>query len=347
MLTRRIAILALLPALASAQAQTPPDYGYQFATVGAVNNPAFNDPSYPFFSPTLGRGSVSYQYRIAKTEVSTGQWVEFLNTFSNYATPHRQWDSMFGPTFWGAFEYSTSPAGGTIFKVSSAPNAVSYPVGGISWYMAALYCNWLNNGKSSDPNSLITGAYDTRTWGTGSNGLLTDAPTHLATAKYWIPTLDEQMKAFYYDPHKTTNNGWWKYNTTSDTRAIPGPPGVGQTSAGYHPEDTFSEWQIPLGSYPDTQSPWGLLDTSGGAAEWNEEAWAPTRFLGRLYMGSPAGDFADRDNLYYTGSGSPDIADSEMGFRIASSVPSPSAIVPVVAVVGFTLSRRRRSCSRD
>ncbi len=339
--TRHLAILAPLVLPILALAQTPPDYGYQFATVGAVNNPAFQDPTYPDFTPTIGRGSVSYEYRIAKTEVSTGQWVEFLNTFSNYATPHPQWDSMFGPTFWGAHEYSTSPAGGTIYRLSSAPNAANFPVGGISWYMAALYCNWLNNGKSSDPNSLITGAYDTRTWGTGSNGLLTDTPTHQAGAKYWIPTLDEQMKAFYYDPHKSTNGGWWKYDTTSDTRAIPGPPGVGQTSAGYHPEDTFSEWQIPLGSYPDTQSPWGLLDTSGGAAEWNEEAWAPGRFKFRLWMGSPAGDYADQDNVYYTGGGTPGAPYSDMGFRIASAVPAPASGLIVAGMMFLSRSRRR------
>jgi formylglycine-generating enzyme required for sulfatase activity len=155
------------------------------------------------------------------------------------------------------------------------------------------------------------------------------------------------MKAFYYDPHKTTNNGWWKYNTTSDTRAIPGPPGVGQTSAGYHPADTFSEWQIPLGSYPDTQSPWGLLDTSGGAAEWDEQLWAPARPLGRLLMGSSAGDYADQDNVYYTGSGSPEDAYSDMGFRLASAVPSPASALLLVLFSMGTISRRTRPCPRD
>lgn len=99
MLTRRIAILALFPL--PALAQTPPDYGYQFATVGAVNNPAFQDPTYPYPVHNLGRGSVSYEYRIAKTEVSTGQWVEFLNAFSNYATPHPQWNTRFGANLLG------------------------------------------------------------------------------------------------------------------------------------------------------------------------------------------------------------------------------------------------------
>jgi len=326
---------------APALAQTPPDYGFSFATVGAVNNPAFQDPSYQFFTPTLGRGSVSYEYRIAKTEISTGQWVEFLNTFSNYAKPHPQWDSMFGPTFWGAFEYSTAPMGGTTYKLSSAPNAANFPVGGISWYMGALYCNWLNNGKSSDPNSLVSGAYDTRTWGKDASGNLTDAPAHQPGAKYWIPTLDEQMKAFYYDPNKTTNNGWWKYNTTSDTRALPGPPGVGQTSAGYRPPDTFSEWQIPLGSYPDTQSPWGLLDTSGGASEWNEQIWPPARLRDRMYMGSSAGDQADKDNVYYVGSRPPDGPYSEIGLRIASAIPAPASGLVVAGVMFFACSRRR------
>ncbi len=340
---RRIAILALLslPALAQAQAQTPPDYGYQFATIGAVNNPAFQDPTYPYPSHNLGRGSVSYEYRIAKTEVSTGQWVEFLNAFSNYSVPHPQWNTRFGAVFWGGYEAGTTPGGGTLFGVSSAPNAANFPVGGISWYMAALYCNWLNNGKSSDPNSLISGAYDTRTWGRDAQGNLTDSPTHQPGAKYWIPTLDEALKADFYDPSKNNGTGgWWKYNNTSDTRSISGPPGVGQTSAGYHPEDPFTEWQIPLGAYPQTQSPWGLFDTSGGATEWTEETALASQPRERIFFGSSAGDYADEDNVYFDGSTEPQIALSTVGFRIASAVPATSTCV--VVGCGMVLSARRK-----
>ncbi len=336
------AFVALFVARSASIAQTPPDYNFQFATVGAPNNPAFQDPTYPFQTSTIGRGSVPYFYRISKLEITTGQWVEFLNSYANYAVPHPKWNTIYGAIFWGGYEQGTTPGGGTLFGISSAPNAASYPVGGISWYMAALYCNWLNNGKGSNPNSLISGSYDTRTWGRDAQGNLTDALTHQPGAKYWIPTLDEELKACFFDPRKNNGTGgWWKHNTGSDARALPGPPGVGQTSAGYHPEDPFSEWQIPLGAYPQTQSPWGLFDTSGGVAEWTEEivlAGAPTE---RIVVGSAAGDYGDRDSIYFTGSDRPELGLSDMGFRIVSAVPAPSTCVLLVVMPSLLLRRKR------
>jgi len=44
-------------------------------TIGAVNNPAYDraDPR----GYVTGRGSVAYEYNLARTEVTTAQWMEF------------------------------------------------------------------------------------------------------------------------------------------------------------------------------------------------------------------------------------------------------------------------------
>lgn len=79
------AILTALAAATTASASAPPDYDFQWATVGAVNNPAYsgeNINGYP-----LGRGSVSYEYRMSKVELTAGQWLEFVNTYTAFNDP--------------------------------------------------------------------------------------------------------------------------------------------------------------------------------------------------------------------------------------------------------------------
>jgi len=48
-------------------------------TSGASGSPAYKGPD-----PTgrvTGRGSVGYEFKLSRTEVTTAQWVEFYNTF--------------------------------------------------------------------------------------------------------------------------------------------------------------------------------------------------------------------------------------------------------------------------
>jgi len=339
-------IIVSFAACSASNAQTPPDYDFQWSRVGAPNNPAFQDATQPDPSPVLGRGSVPYEFRISTLETTTSQWIEFLNAFSSVSSPHPFW-YKFPPTFSGAMRDSFATYHYTLR--SDVPNAGLLPVGGITWRMGALYCNWLTNGKGSNPSSLLTGAYDTSTWGnTTDPGLpFTDALTHLNTAKYWIPTLDEQLKADHYDPNRfgPGQGGWWKNKNMSDTFGTPGLPGEGTTSAGLtdpnNPDPNFA-WRMPLGSYPQSQSPWGLLDTSGGASEWNEEAFPTINPRERGWFGSWAGTPAiQTDSIFFVGSDSPGSASSSIGLRIASSVPSPSGLM-VIAVLSPVIIRRNR-----
>src|SRR5690606_38351242 len=111
-----------------------------------------------------------------------------------------------------------------------------------------------------------------------------------------IPTLDEWLKAAHYDPNRygEGEEGWWIYSHRSDDPPIPGPPGEGETSAGYRLPQ-FRHFDIPLGAYPDTLSPWGLLDVTGGTEEWTEETfeeiyserrirWAEGAFAGNINL---------------------------------------------------------------
>jgi len=341
-------VLSLAAALwtAPALAQAPPDYDFQWSRVGAPGNPAFEDPTQVGLTPVVGRGSVPYEFRMSTLEVTTSQWIEFLNAFSGVSSPHPFW-YKFPPTFSGAMR-DTFPAYHYALR-TDVPNAGMLPVGGITWRMGALYCNWLTNGKGSNPSSLLTGAYDTSTWGNLSQpgNPYTDGLTHLSTAKFWIPTLDEQLKADHYDPNRygPGQGGWWKNKNKSDVFGTPGLPGVGTTSAGLmdpsNPDPNFA-WRIPLGAYPQSQSPWGLLDTSGGAAEWDEEPFNLPNPSDRGWFGASAGDPATQlDSIFGIGSEIPSFQYSWIGLRIASTVPSPSGLVSISILSPFALRRRR------
>ncbi|MCC6321972.1 MAG: SUMF1/EgtB/PvdO family nonheme iron enzyme [Phycisphaerales bacterium] len=325
-----------------------PDYDFQWATIGDAGNPGYDGPVRTDGFPG-GRGSVGYTYRMSRLEVTTGQWLEYINTFTT------QSDGMAffldEPNRWGAQSDLSYPGPGRRYALDpSHPNPAMSPVAGLSWRDAARFCNWLHGGKSSDPASLITGAYDTTTWGPGPTpGTYTDAERHLPGARFWIPTLDEYLKAAHFDPNKNGVGvgGWWDFSNRSDVAGpLSGPPGVGESSVG------TDDWRIPLGSYPQTQSAYGLLDLSGGSREWlenlredfpiTERFWdGPSVFSGDLRTG----DFAlsSLDRALNVGTGGPTIPSSLLGLRVAS-IPAPSALPILLTVwtIGRVSVRRKR-----
>lgn len=179
------------------------------------------------------------------------------------------------PTFWGAASITPTTPGGMRWSVP-AGNEMR-PVGNISWRMAAIYCNWLHNGKATDRTAFLDGAYDVSTFVPSPQGH-GDQRTHHPGARYWIPTWDEVLKSFHYDPHKNgpDQGEWWTVSNGSDTRYVYGPPGTlvnglpTEANGGWF-DSANSQYRVLLGAYPDIQTPWGLLDAAGGTSEWTEE----------------------------------------------------------------------------
>jgi formylglycine-generating enzyme required for sulfatase activity len=335
-------IWVLLSAIvvAPAAAQAPPSYDFDFATITATSNPAWGKPD-PW-NWVSGRGSVPYEYRIARVEVTTAQWMEFVNT---YSVRGGSWTFFAEPTFWGAdIDWSYSGPGRR-YTLLNSPNAGMMPVGGITWREAAMFCNWLHNDKGTSLSAIENGAYDTTTFGSGGGLVFTDQHTRHPGAKYWIPSLDEWIKAAHYDPnrHGLGQGGWWEYSYRSDSPPTPGLPGQGQTTAGLMAP---SLWEVPLGAYPEMQSPWGLFDTSGGTSEWTEDVIIPTHPTTRLVKGAgfdvlnPHG----MEAIWGYDRIPPWAAGSTTGLRIASAVPPPSSFaIVLLSGLGTCLYRRRRS----
>jgi hypothetical protein len=333
----RVLPALLLAACSTAIAQPDSDYDIDFVTIAAPGNLGYNrtDPN----GFVTGHGAVPYTYRIARTEVTTSQWMEFINVVSTH-----EWNLQlrFGPNFWGAAYDTTYTGPGFRYRLAvGLPNAAMMPVDGISWRDAAMFVNWLDNGKQPVLDSLMHGAYDVSTFGTNPDGTLTDQLTHSPGARFWIPTFDELLKSFHYDPNKLGpgQGGWWLQSNGTDTPLISGPPGLGQTSAGYNAHgDPGVEHYIPLGAYPQTLTPWSLLDASGGVSEWTEGELFD-RY--RIYDGAPAGPFASPqlDSAGWIGSDQPDYS-IDVGLRIASAVPTPPS-AGVLVLFGTILIRRR------
>jgi len=341
-----VGVVALGIAAPSVMAQSNPDYDFDFVTIGAPGSAPYTGDS-PFGPPmAFGRGSVPYEYRIGRTEVTTSQWLEFVNTFTMRA------DYGFGlellPTFWGAMrDWDYKGPGFRWMLHPGVEFAAMLPVQDISWRQGARFCNWLHSNKGPSFAALVTGAYDTTTWG-NDGGQFTDDANHLPGARFWIPSLDEWMKAVHHDPDRYADaqEGWWLYPNGTDEPLVAGPPGVGQTTAGYQPGGFGgAEWKVPLGSYPDSVSPWGLLDASGGAREWTEHVFWPGEQYERGLAGSMAGRQGSHDSWLFDhvstyGSAHPDV--SQGGLRLAPAVPAPGTLWLLGGMLWSPRRARRR-----
>lgn len=324
--------------------QPSPDYGIDFVTIGSPGNVGYNGPDPNGFA--TGRGSVGYDYRIGRTEISSGQWIQFVNTFS---VQSNELELFAAPVWWGAHRDPGYNGPGRRWVLNS-PDAAMQPLFGITWRDAAFYCNWLNNNQPTAFADIQNGAYDASTFTFNHDGGFTtfnDQRTHNPGARFWIPTWDEWLKSVHYDPNRNGEGqeGWWLYPNQSDSPPISGLPGEGETSVGVRLPG-FGELNIPLGAYPNTLTPWGLLDATGGASEWTEETFEERngRREIRAADGAYAGDLPSDVNMLdrvEEFAGFTPTARSAIGLRIASAVPSPG-VLGVFALASIVHTRRRR-----
>ena len=359
------AALVAAPALAQPGGWVDPASGIEFVRITHPGNAAWDGTGItPDGDPrVIGRGSVGYEYSIGKYEVTTAQWVEFFNAAYDRADaplPH-----LLPPNFWGAVPTTPNNPGRQRWTVP-AGNEMR-PVGNISWRMAAMYCNWLHNNKGTNREAFLNGAYDVSTFGFQGT-FFTDQLTRHPDARYWIPTLDEWLKAVHFDPNANNGQGrWWLYPNGTDQRLAYGPPGVrsrtefplgpdpngilAQANGGWSSQEFpgYDPFTIPLGSYPDVQTPWGLLDAAGGTTEWLEETvlsggiWPMARvFEGSQWGASGAVTLRDALDASFAGN-FPNTSIRDYGFRIVSVVPDVSTCTPILILVLSVLGRRSRT----
>ena len=347
-----LAVLAT-PALAQTQFFTDPVTGIEFSRIGAVNNAAYGGPD-PFNLGVTGRGSVGYEYSIGRFEVTTAQWMEFYNAaFARAdALPIPEGTRLWVPAQWGAVNDSSYSGPGRRWVLNpSVPNAGMRGVA-VSWRTAAIYCNWLHNDKRTDASAFLSGAYDVSTFSVSDFPTFTDQASRSAGARYWIPSWDEWLKAVHYDPNKQNGDGsmggWWQGPLGSDLLPVYGPPAgfPGGSAANQANSDysgpNFPGSRVPLGSYPNAQTPWGLLDAAGGTSEWTESTLTVSGNMGRILDGSRWDSDAAGDEIWSLGAQSPSTSQINVGLRIATSVPGPGILATALPCFWYVLRRSRR-----
>lgn len=313
--------------------QVTTSYGIEFSTIGAPGNRATT----PQEAPTRPIGSVANEYRIARTELTANQYLEFAQAYVRW-NPQQSLDT----NFLGGALFGTPSFGVVMSPVQNPNGAVA-----ITWRWAARYCNWLHNDKVDAPWAFESGAYDTSTFITDpTTGISSDQATRSPGARYWIPSRDEWVKANYFDPNKggLGVEGYWRYPLRSDDVPISGLPSAGgQTTGG--PDVPNPQVWIDVGAYANSQSPWGLFDASGGLSEWTETI-ALQGNGNRTIRGSRYGQLLApiRDPLDAGFELSGFTNGSIYGVRIAGSViPAPSCGLFFVGLVFSKQFRRRHN----
>lgn len=315
--------------VAPAVAQVPNSYDFDFVTIGAPGN-RNTIPSEVPYVPKLEVGAVPYEYRLSRTEVAVAQWFEFVEAYVRWNPDEYDNTTLLGPFIGYRFDGSHYMTPGSV-QVATAS----------SWRFCARFCNWLHNNKADSPEAFEGGAYDTATFTENSDGTLNDQRDHAPGARYWIPTHDEWIKGAYYDPKRygAGQEGYWMSPNTSDEILISGlPESGGETNAG---------WGIPsihdpltVGMYPGVQSPWGLLDVSGGQSEWTESINGSSLSRDRTFLGSRAlsSTYFLEDRPDFFSGLAPTVF--LQGLRLASTVPSPGTAV-LLGLMSFFLTNRR------
>ena len=294
-------------------------------------------------------GGVDYVYNVGKFEVTSGQYVEFLNavaatdTYGLYNT--NMWDSNRPCKI-----QRTGSAGG--YSYSVAADRIDRPVTYVSVWDAARFVNWLENGQP-------TGGQDANTTEAGSyalNGQMMDGAIPRSPGAQWVlPTVSEWHKAAYYDPAKPGGAGYWDYPTRSDTRpsnVISSPDGGNNANhySGDHSSGTYSVgspyWTSVVGEFEQSPSAYGTYDQGGNVFEWTE-AW-PHPGTGHVSYPTLGGSFESGWNmvdplplLSTAGAGaSPGWEGYQRGFRVFQ-VPEPASAI-FLAVGGVMVAWRKR-----
>ena len=179
-----------------------------------VGNPG-NAPDTRYDS--TGFGAVGYVYQIGKYEVTAGQYTEFLNAVAK-GDPNGLYNTEMVSYYGAHIQRSGSSPN---FSYSVAADWANRPVNYVSFWDAARFANWLDNGQptgAQGPGTTEDGAYHD----VGNQSLF----GRRADAKYFIPTEDEWYKAAYHDKSAGLITRYFDYPTGNNL-----PPGYDVSEA--------------------------------------------------------------------------------------------------------------------
>ena len=308
----------------------------EFVSVGDAGNAGEQSRLASDGDPTY-YGSVNYNYRIGKYDVTTAQYCQFLNAVAKtdtYGLYNTKMDAGYYPTV--AIVQSGSPGSYSYSVTGSYNEKENCPVFAVGWDDAARYCNWLQNGQPSGdqgPGTTETGAYTLGGMVTNDDLL---SVTRNAGATYFLPSEDEWYKAAFYKGGGT-NAGYWLYPTQSDTAPSNVLSATGTNNANYDDGGYTDPTNLltPVGTFAASPGPYGTYDMAGNLWNWNEET-----IDSDIARGLRGGDcHLDSDYLassYRSYNSPPADAWSTVSFRVAS-VPEPGSVAMLAGIAMMLL----------
>ncbi len=291
---------------------------------------------------TSGLGSVSYKYSIGRYEVTTAQYVAFLNAVAKTDT-YGLYDAGMSTATYNCGIQRTGTSGSYVYSIST--DRENRPVNYVNWGDAARFTNWLHNGQPTGTQSLTTtedGAYFLN--GKTDMTSLANA-TRKAGAKWAIPTESEWYKAAYFDPSLNSGTGgYWDYPTRNNFtpgRDINDPNGNNANyMTGASPASIDSGYFMSnAGEFQNSTSAFGTYDQGGNVWEWNELTKSGS------FRGARGGSFATntsqmQSSIYNTTFPNTTFI-ADFGFRVVL-LPESSFLAPLVISAALLITRRGR-----
>jgi formylglycine-generating enzyme required for sulfatase activity len=263
---------------------------------------------------------VDYEYRIGKFEISRSM-VEKANADSALAGAPLN-ISLADMTAYGG-------------------NGADKPATGVSWFDAARFVNWLNTSEGHLPAYKFDANNEFQLWQPGDQGYDANNLFRNANAFYFLPSMDEWYKAAFYDP---VNAKYWDYpDGTNGGGLTPVASGTAPHTAVFL-QDTFAGPANIMQA--GGLSPYGTMAQGGNMTEWDESALDLSNNSAlepRGYRGGPWDDSQSGLSAYFHYGANPIETSRSLGFRVASIVPEPNAVILLLlAVVHISLVRRSR-----
>ena len=304
-------VAAVVTALAPAAPQAHAAVSFDWATIGNAGNAP---------DPLTGFGAVSYEYRIATTEVTNAQYAQFLNTVAT-SDPNNLYNSGMAGAFGGITRSGTPGA----FVYSLVPGRDNHPVNFVSFLDAMRFTNWLHNGQGQGDTE--TGVY------TLAGPVTAFALPRPANARYFVPTFDEWYKAAFHQPAGLGGDAddFWLYPTSSNTAPVAGVDANFATVVGD---------ALPVAGFAPNF--YGLFDIGGNIAEKGID---PLGLASGLVLGGRWDGLTfqlESTNLIGSVQGGFSNFETELdGFRVASTVPEPASALLLVLTAPLLMRRRR------